>query len=100
MVFHGTVKNLISLFIIVGNNIDFQSEPFNVTVPKYSTNITVNIPIYSDRILSYKKAFGLRFYFPKSVKIRSAHQSESIAEILNTDSKCFLFITSVLLLVA
>ena len=82
------LRILISPFIILGNDIDFQSDPFNVTVPKYSINVTINVPIYSDRIVSYKKAFGLKFYISKSIKITSGPQSESIAEILNTDGKC------------
>lgn len=73
--------------IILGNDIDFHSEPFNVTVLKYRTNVTVNVSIYPDGDLSLRKVFGLRFNVPNNVGIKSGSLNESRAEIINTDSK-------------
>ena len=81
-----------TLSLILGNGIDFHSKPFNVTVLRYGTLITVHIPIDPDGVLSYTKVFGLRFSIPNNADIRPASLNESQAEIINTDSKCMFVI--------
>ena len=76
--------------IILGNDIDFRSEPFNVTVLKYITRVNVSISIYPDVILSYTKVFGLRLHVSNEIGVKLGSLNESKAEIINSDSKLVL----------
>ena len=75
------------LCCVTGNGTDFLSEPFNITVMKYSTIILCHIPIFPDMILAYKKKFGLKFAVSDKVSVKKGNNSKSMAIIVNTDRK-------------
>ena len=87
---HMSIFIHVAFFCTIGSKTDFQSEPFNITVMKYSTTIMCHIPIFPDMALAYRKIFGLKFSISDEVSVKVGSTSESRAIIINTDREFYI----------